>query len=59
MAKEKAPGELSRAARTLGHEGGKAGGPARARKLTDVQLREIAKKGGLAKARKAKRQVKD
>lgn len=37
----------------LGKLGGKKGGPARAAKLTSTEKKEIAKKGGLAKAMKA------
>ncbi len=45
---------LTAAARMLGKKGGKRGGPARARKLTDVQKARIAALGGKAKAAKGK-----
>ncbi len=47
--KRQGKSRLSSAARTLGHEGGKKGGPARARKLSSKRKKEIARKG--AKAR--------
>ena len=50
----KIPEPLHAAAETLGHEGGKKGGPARARKLTQARIREIAASGGRAAARKRK-----
>ena len=37
----------------LGRLGGKKGGPARAKKLTSAEKKAIARKGGLAKARKS------
>lgn len=39
-------------AKTVGSAGGKAGGPARAAKLTASQRSDIAKKGGVAKGNK-------
>lgn len=39
---------LKRAAMLLGSKGGKRGGPARDRKLTKQQKRDIARKGGKA-----------
>jgi general stress protein YciG len=43
---------VSQAAKVLGSEGGRKGGPARAEVLTAAQRREIARKGGQASARK-------
>lgn len=42
------------AAVTLGSAGGRVGGPARARALSGVQRRDIARKGGKATASKHK-----
>ena len=39
------------AAAQLGSEGGKKGGPARAKKLTSVERSNIASEGGKAKAK--------
>ena len=39
-------------AKSIGASGGKAGGPARAAKLTAAQRSDIAKKGGQAKSKK-------
>lgn len=41
-------------AKDIGSQGGKAGGPARAKKLTQAQRSEIARKGAQAKNNKAK-----
>lgn len=41
-------------AKDLGSQGGKAGGPARAQKLTQAQRSEIARKGANAKNNKSK-----
>jgi len=43
---------LAAAAKLLGKKGGKKGGPARARVLTQVQRSRIASLGGQAKAAK-------
>lgn len=40
-----------RAAVTLGHYGGRKGGPARARKLSKSRRKAIARKGGKARGR--------
>lgn len=53
MAKEY---EASRAARILGAKGGKKGGPARAKVLTQSQRTAIARMGG--KARRAQQKAK-
>lgn len=50
----KKPGPLSDAGRKLGQEGGKEGGPARARELSPERRREIASEGG--KARQGKKE---
>lgn len=44
--------KLTKAAKTLGQKGGKAGGPARAAALSPFERSRIASKGG--KARQAK-----
>lgn len=41
-------------AKDMGSQGGKAGGPARAQKLTQAQRSEIARKGANAKNNKSK-----
>lgn len=41
-------------AKDMGSKGGKAGGPARARKLNTQQRSEIARKGAVAKNKKMK-----
>lgn len=41
-------------AKDMGSQGGKAGGPARAQKLTQAQRSEIARKGAQAKNNKSK-----
>ena len=43
---------LSEAARALGRRGGLKGGPARAKKLSAERRSEIARKAGLARAKK-------
>lgn len=48
MVTRKQLSSLTEAARTLGARGGKKGGPARARALTQAQRTEIARKGGKA-----------
>ncbi len=53
MARKKGESSLKAAAALLGAKGGKAGGPARAKALTAGEKTEIARKGGMAKARKA------
>ncbi len=45
-------GKVHKAAVTLGHRGGLKGGPARSIHLSKQERSEIAKKGGIAKARK-------
>ena len=49
---DKKESDLHDAAVKLGHEGGVAGGPARARSLTQAEREEIARLGGKAKAAK-------
>ncbi|MBI2037033.1 MAG: histone H1 [Candidatus Liptonbacteria bacterium] len=46
---EPTPEERHAAAVTLGRRGGKKGGPARAKKLTPEQRKEIARKAALAR----------
>ena len=45
---------LSQAAAELGSAGGRVGGPARARSLSQAEREEIARKGGLASQAKKK-----
>ena len=47
--KKKKNNELSEAAAKLGHKGGLKGGPARAKKLTAAQRKQIAKKAAEAR----------
>ena len=53
MPRKKSTSGLSAAAKLLGKQGGKKGGPARARVLTAGQRSSIASQGGKAKAAKA------
>jgi hypothetical protein len=48
MAKRDRGSSLRAAAKLLGKKGGKKGGPARARRLTQAQIKEIAVMGGKA-----------
>lgn len=52
MARKKSTSGLSAAAKLLGKQGGKKGGPARAKVLTAGQRSSIASMGGKAKAAK-------
>jgi hypothetical protein len=52
--KKKGSSGLSEAAAKLGRAGGKVGGKARARVLTAGERTEIARLGGIMKAKKAK-----
>jgi len=52
--KKKSARGLTSAAKILGSAGGKLGGPARARKLTQETRSRIAKMGGKARQRKKK-----
>lgn len=45
---KKGHGKINAAAKTLGREGGKKGGPARAKALTAGERQAIAAKGGRA-----------
>lgn len=53
MKKSSTSGPLSEAASAMGKKGGKRGGVKRAEVLSPERRREIARLGGLAKAKKA------
>lgn len=46
---------LNSSAKEFGSKGGKSGGPARAKKLSQVERSNIAKKGAMAKNAKGKK----
>ena len=55
MAKKSPSGGLTAAAKALGKQGGKFGGPARAKALTAAERTMIAKQGGKARQRQKDR----